>query len=81
MIRHQILTIFLILLESARIAHKSSGNKPFFLCNMPSLLKFKSWVSHLSGTNINNTNLFVVESLKISNKTLQEEGIYVYFLY
>jgi len=41
---------------------------------MPSLLKFKSWVLHLSGTNNNNN---VVESLKIFNKTLQEEGIYV----
>ena len=48
---------------------------------MPSLLKFKSWVPHLSGTNININNLFVVESLKIFNKALQEEGIYVYFLY
>ena len=32
----------------------------FYLCNMPPLLKFKSWVPHLSGTNINNDNLLVV---------------------
>jgi hypothetical protein len=44
---------------------------------MPSLLKFKSWVPHLSGTNINDNNLLVVESLNIFNKILQEEGIYV----
>ena len=49
---------------------------------MPSLLKFKSWVPHLSGTNTSNINLLVVESLRIFNKTLQEEGIcLVYFLY
>ena len=40
---------------------------------MPSLLKLKSWVLHLSETNNNDNN--VVESLKIFNKTLQEEGI------
>jgi hypothetical protein len=43
---------------------------------MPSLLKFKSWAPHISGTNTNNINL-LVESLKIVSKTLQEEGIYV----
>ena len=35
---------------------------------MPSLLKFTSWVLHLSGTNTNNINMLVVESLKIFNK-------------
>ena len=48
---------------------------------MPSLLKFKSLVSHFSGTNTNNINLLVVESLKISNKTLQEEGIYAWYIF
>ena len=35
---------------------------------MPSLLKFTSWVPHLSGINTNNINMLVVESLKIFNK-------------
>ena len=35
---------------------------------MPSLLKFTSWVPHLSGTNTNNINMLVVESLEIFNK-------------
>jgi hypothetical protein len=45
---------------------------------MPSLLIFKS--NHLSGTNTSNINL-LVESLKILNKTLQEEGIYVWYIF
>ena len=53
----------------------------FFLCNMSSLLKFKSSVPHLSGTNTNNINLLVVESLQIFNKTLQEEGIFVWYIF
>jgi hypothetical protein len=48
---------------------------------MSSLLKFKSWVPHLSGTNTNNINLLVVESLTVFNKTLQEEGIYVWYIF
>ena len=48
---------------------------------MPSLLKFKSWVPHHSGTNTNNISLLVVESLQIFNKTLQEEGIYVWYIF
>jgi hypothetical protein len=47
--------------------------------NAKNTLKFKSWIPHLSGTNTSNINLLVVESLKIFNKTLQEEGIYVFF--
>ena len=57
------------------------SNLPPFLCNMPSLLKFKSWVPHHSGTNTNNISLLVVESLQIFNKTLQEEGIYVWYIF
>jgi hypothetical protein len=48
---------------------------------MPSLLKFKSWVPHLSGTNTNNIKLLAVESLKIFDKTLQEEGIDVWYIF
>jgi hypothetical protein len=48
---------------------------------MPSLLQFKTWVHHLSGTNTSNINLLVVESLKIFYKTLQEEGIYVWYIF
>jgi hypothetical protein len=48
---------------------------------MPSLLQFKTWVHHLSGTNTSNINLLVVESLKIFYKTLHEEGIYVWYIF
>ena len=58
-----------------KIDQNSSDNE-LFLGSMPSLLKLKSWVPHLSGTNTNNINLLVVKSFKIFNKTLQEEGIY-----
>ena len=58
-----------------KIDQNSSDNE-LFLGSMPSLLKFKSWVPHLSGTNTNNINLLVVKSFKIFNKTLLEEGIY-----
>jgi hypothetical protein len=32
-------------------------------------------------TNTSNINLLVVESLKIFNKTLQEEGIYAWYIF
>jgi hypothetical protein len=52
-----------------------------FLCNLPSLLKFKSWVPNLSGTNINNNNLFVVESLNNVNKNFTgRRNICIFFV-
>jgi hypothetical protein len=45
---------------------------------MPSLLKFKSIIFL---EQISNIYLLVVESLKIFNKTLQEEGIYVWYIF
>jgi len=51
---------------------------------MPSLIRFifiKIQVNYLSRTNTSNINLLVVESLKIFNKTLQEEGIYVWYIF
>ena len=41
----------------------------------------KIQVNCLSRTNTSNINLLVVESLKIFNKTLQEEGIYVWYIF
>jgi hypothetical protein len=41
----------------------------------------KIQVNYLSRTNTSNINLLVVESLKIFNKTLQEEGIYVWYIF
>ena len=38
-------------------------------------------VNHLSRTNTSNINLLVVESLKIFNKTLQGEVIYVWYIF
>ena len=40
----------------------------------------KIQVNYLSRTNNSNINLLVVESLKIFNKTLQEEGLYVWYI-
>ena len=41
----------------------------------------KIQVNYLSRTNTSNTNLLVVESLKIFIKTLLEEGIYVWYIF